>query len=100
MAPTKGGHNAGGNLHSACRNFSPSFSGNDTGEHITVHSFCGHAMLRSYLYEAANVLLTRVAKWSTLKAWGIRLANEAGCAKPRLRSPERRRGGDALAEHA
>ncbi len=33
-------------------------------------SKCGDATLRSYLYEAANVLLTRVAKWSTLKAWG------------------------------
>jgi hypothetical protein len=40
-------------------------------------SECGGAMLRSYLYEAANVLLTRVAKWSTLKAWGIRLAKRA-----------------------
>ena len=30
---------------------------------------CGDAMLRSYLYEAANVLLTRVAKWSVLKAF-------------------------------
>src|SRR5271169_3277794 len=29
-------------------------------------SKCGDKMLRSYLYEAANVLLTRVAKWSTL----------------------------------
>jgi hypothetical protein len=28
-------------------------------------------MLRSYLYEAANVLLSRVAKRSTLKAWGL-----------------------------
>ena len=37
-------------------------------------SKCGDKMLRSYLYEAANVLLTRVAKWSALKAWGIRLA--------------------------
>src|ERR1700692_3865526 len=45
-------------------------------------SKCGDAMLRSYLYEAANVLLTRVAKWSTLKAWGLR--SEAGSAKPRL----------------
>jgi hypothetical protein len=31
-------------------------------------------MLRSYLFEAANVPLTRVVKWSALKAWGIRLA--------------------------
>ncbi len=37
-------------------------------------SKCGDAMLRSYLYEAANVLLTRVVKWSALKAWGMRLA--------------------------
>lgn len=29
-------------------------------------SKCGDKMLRSYLYEAANVLLTRVAKWSAL----------------------------------
>jgi transposase len=30
-------------------------------------SKCGDKMLRSYLYEAANVLLTRVAKWSALR---------------------------------
>ena len=33
-------------------------------------SKCGDAMLRSYLFEAAGVLLTRVPKWSTVKAWG------------------------------
>jgi transposase len=33
-------------------------------------SKCGDAMLRSYLFEAAGVLLTRVRKWSALKAWG------------------------------
>src|SRR5262245_17308608 len=47
-------------------------------------SKCGDKMLRSYLYEAANVLLTRVAKWSALKAWGSGLRSEAGFAKPRL----------------
>ena len=47
-------------------------------------SKCGDAMLRSYLYEAANVLLTRVAKWSGVSGW----RSEAGCAKPRLRSLE------------
>ena len=30
-------------------------------------------MLRSYLFEAAGVLLTRVPKWSAVKAWGMRL---------------------------
>jgi transposase len=49
-------------------------------------SKCGDKMLRSYLYEAANVLLTRVAKWSALKAWGVRLAKRADCAKQRLPS--------------
>ena len=33
-------------------------------------SKCGDAMLRSYLFEAAGVLLTRVRKWSAVKAWG------------------------------
>ena len=43
----------------------------------------GDKMLRSYLYEAANVMLTRVARWSALKAWGIRVAKRTGCVKPR-----------------
>ena len=33
-------------------------------------SKCGDAMLRSYLFEAASVLLTRVPKWSALKGLG------------------------------
>jgi hypothetical protein len=41
-------------------------------------------MLRSYLYEAANVLLTRVAKWSALKAWGVRLAKRSGLRKAKV----------------
>jgi transposase len=47
-------------------------------------SKCGDAMLRSYLYEAANVLLTRVAKRSALKAWGIRLAKRSGLRKAKV----------------
>ena len=35
-------------------------------------SKCGDKLLRTYLFEAANVLLTRNAKWSALKAWGMR----------------------------
>jgi hypothetical protein len=34
-------------------------------------------MLRGYLFEAANVLLTRIAKWSALNAWGMRLAKRS-----------------------
>jgi len=44
-------------------------------------SKCGDAMLRSYLFEAAGVLLTRVPKWSALKAWGMRLAKRNGLRK-------------------
>jgi transposase len=47
-------------------------------------SKCGDKMLRGYLHEAANVLLTRVAKWSALKAWGIRLAKRSGLRKAKV----------------
>jgi transposase len=33
-------------------------------------SKCDDAMLRCYLFEAAGVLVTRVPKWSAVKAWG------------------------------
>jgi transposase len=41
-------------------------------------------MLRNYPYEAANVLLTRVAKWSALNAWGLRLAKRSGLRKAKV----------------
>jgi transposase len=47
-------------------------------------SRCGDPMLRSYLYEAAGVLLTRVAKWSVLKAWGMRIAKRSGLRKAKV----------------
>lgn len=47
-------------------------------------SKCGDAMLRSYLFEAAGVLLTRVPKWSALKAWGMRLAKQKGLRKAKV----------------
>ena len=47
-------------------------------------SKCGDAMLRSYLYEVANVLLTRVAKWSALKAWGMRVAKRSSLSKAKV----------------
>jgi hypothetical protein len=48
-------------------------------------------MLRSYLFEAARVLLTRVPKWSALKAWGMRLVSEL------IQLPRMRRHGNARA---
>ena len=41
-------------------------------------SRAGDADVRSTLYVAAHSLLTRNAQWSTLKAWGVRLAKTRG----------------------
>ena len=41
-------------------------------------SRAGDADVRSVLYVAAHSLLTRNAQWSTLKAWGVRLAKTRG----------------------
>ena len=41
-------------------------------------------MLRSYLFDAAGVLLTRVSKWCALKAWGLRLAKRSGLKKAKV----------------
>ncbi len=47
-------------------------------------SKCGDAMLRMYLFEAAGVLLTRVPKWSALKAWGTWLVKRNGLRKAKV----------------
>jgi transposase len=47
-------------------------------------SKCGDAMLRMYLFEAADVLLSRVPKWSRLKAWGAKLAERNGLRKTKV----------------
>jgi transposase len=44
----------------------------------------GDRLLRTYLYEAATVLLHRTKKWSTLKAWGMRLMNTVGAKKAKV----------------
>lgn len=38
-------------------------------------------MMRGLLYEAAQAMLTRVKKWSWLKAWAMSLAKRAGLKK-------------------
>jgi len=40
----------------------------------------GDAMVRAHLFEAAKVLMSRVTKWSALKAWGMRIAQRS-CMK-------------------
>lgn len=41
----------------------------------------GDAMMRSSLYEAAQVLLTRVKRWSALKAWAAQVSRRRGHKK-------------------
>jgi transposase len=47
-------------------------------------SKCGNSLMRAYLFEAATTLLTRVQKWSALKAWGLRLAKRTGMKKAKV----------------
>jgi transposase len=44
----------------------------------------GDRLLRSYLFEAASVLLHRTARWSSLKAWGTRLMKRVGAKKAKV----------------
>ncbi len=47
-------------------------------------SKCGDTMVRTYLFEAAGVLLTRVPQWCKLKAWGHRLWKRIGFKKAKI----------------
>ena len=42
---------------------------------------CGDDMVRTALYEAAQVILCRLNRWCSLKAWGMRIAKRRGMAK-------------------
>ena len=44
----------------------------------------GDRLLRTYLFEGASVLLHRTKKWSTLKAWGMKLAKRIGMQKAKV----------------
>jgi transposase len=41
-------------------------------------SRCGDRDVRSTLYTAANAMMTRSSKWSSLKAWGMQIAKTRG----------------------
>ena len=47
-------------------------------------SKCGDSMLRSYLFEAANV-----SRWSALKAWGMRIEKRKSLSKARVAVPRK-----------
>ena len=44
----------------------------------------GDGLARQALYEAANVLLTRTRRWSSLKAWGMAIAKRAGMRRAKV----------------
>ena len=44
----------------------------------------GDASVRTALYEAAHVILTRPVKGSALKSWAARIAKRAGMSKAKL----------------
>src|SRR5262245_48826173 len=44
-------------------------------------SRCGDEMMRSMLYEAAQILLVRLTRWSWLKAWAMQIARRRGMKK-------------------
>jgi transposase len=44
----------------------------------------GDRLLRTYLFEAASVLVHRTKMWSTLKAWGVRLIKRIGMKKAKV----------------
>src|SRR5262249_18274772 len=44
-------------------------------------SRCGDEMMRMMLYEAAQSMLARSAKWSWLKAWAMKIARHRGMKK-------------------
>lgn len=44
----------------------------------------GDGLARTYLFEAAGVLISRIERWSTLKAWGVRLSKRVGTKKARV----------------
>lgn len=47
-------------------------------------SRCGDELARTALYEAAHTLLTRSRKWSSLRAWGMKVAKHRGVARARV----------------
>ncbi len=56
---------------------------NQSGESNRVGriSHCGDGMMRSLLFEAAQVMLIRTLKWSWLKAWAMNVAKRRGLQK-------------------
>jgi transposase len=44
----------------------------------------GDTLVRSYLYEAAGIMLTRTKSWSALKSWGLQIAKRSCMNKAKV----------------
>ncbi len=64
----------------------PNAATEQSGEMDTVGqvSRWGERLLRTYLFDAASVLLHRTRRWCALKAWGLRLAKRSGMKKAQV----------------
>lgn len=51
-------------------------------------SKAGDASVRVALFEAAHVMMTRVAAWSSLKAWAMAIARRRGAKRAKVALPE------------
>jgi transposase len=59
----------------------PSMHQSGESERTGAISKCGDEMMRVMLYEAAQIMLVRSAKWSWLKAWAMKIARHRGMKK-------------------
>jgi transposase len=65
----------------ACFGLTPAKYKSGENERTGAISRCGDEMMRMMLYEAAQSMLVRSAKWSWLKAWAMKIARHRGMKK-------------------
>jgi transposase len=65
----------------AALGLTPVLKGSGESKRSGCVSLCGDGMMRTLLYEAAQVMLTRVKRWSWLKAWAMNVAKRGSLCK-------------------
>ena len=71
----------------ACFGLTPKRYQSGEADRVGAISRAGDVSVRVALFEAAHVMLARTARWSSLKAWAVRLAQRRGQSAPRSRWP-------------
>ena len=64
-----------------CLGLTPVRSQSGNTDRIGRISLCGDAMMRTLLFEAAQMMLRQTTKWSWLKAWAMKVAQRRGSGK-------------------